>query len=341
MTEVCVVGTALNPVPTEAPWSGIESLATYQVKGFVELGVDVTLVSVEGSLWKDWDKINLIEVPVSGPDPEKCFYEGYKDKIKDYPCVIDHSNGKLARLANRRIISVSHWLQAPYSMGYRNVVCISRAHARWTKAQYPERGRGPVVVYNGIDPYLFPFWETKEDYYLFFSVLGPYKGADTVLSLALEHPEYRFAFGGRDTDYSRIVREASEKHDNIVFYGEVSHEEKKEIMGKARALLQLPKPFNPYERYPFMDIFPMTIVEANLTGTPVVGLAEGGVPEMIDQGENGFLAHNMEQVFYFMERVDEVKPHRCRDYAVRRFNHVRMAQDYLALVERVERGDWW
>lgn len=342
MTEVCVVGTALNPVPTDTPWSGIESLVTYQVRGFVELGVDVTLVSVEGSLWRDWDKINLIEVPVRGPDLERSFYDGYRDKIRDYPCVIDHSNGKLARRANKRVIQVSHWLQSPYSMGYRNVVCISKAHARWTKAQYPrDIKREPQVLYNGIGPSLFPFWEKKEDYFLFFSVLGPYKGADTVLKLALEHPEYNFAFGGRNTDYTRVVQEVAEKHENIVCYGEVSHDDKKEIMKKARCLLQLPKPYNPREQYPFMDIFPMTIVEANLCGTPVIGLANGGVPEMIDDGVNGYLAYDLSQVLYFMNHVDKISPKRCREYAESRFSHIRMCRDYLKLIERIEVNDWW
>jgi glycosyltransferase involved in cell wall biosynthesis len=342
MTEVCVVGTALNPVPTEAAWSGIESLVTYMVKGFVELGVNVTLVSVKGSLWRDWDKINLIEVPVSGSDPEKSFFDGYKNEIKDFDCVIDHSNGKRARRANRHIINVSHWLQHPYSMGYRNVVCISKAHARWTKAQYPFKGRGPQVVYNGIDPSMFPLWENKKGgEFLFFSVLGPYKGADTVLKLAVEHPEYRFGFGGRNTDYTKTVREAAEKHENITLYGEVSHEDKKKIMGQAKCLLQLPKPHNPYEQYPFMDIFPMTIIESNLTGTPSIGLAHGGVPEMIESGVNGYLCDNLEGVIEAMGKVDELNPYKCRVYAESRFNHIRMARDYLNLIDRVIERDWW
>jgi glycosyltransferase involved in cell wall biosynthesis len=310
-------------------------------KGFVELGVDVTLVSVKGSLWKDWDKINLIEVPVEGPDIEKSFYEGYKDKIKGYPCVIDNSNGKLARLANKRIISVSHWLQAPISMGFKNVVCISKAHARWTKAQYPSRDRGPVVVYNGIDPSTFPFREDKGDEFLFFSVLGPYKGADTVLKLALEHPEFKFGFGGRNTDYTRIVQEAAAIHENITCYGEVSHDEKKRIMGRAKALLQLPKPFNPREMYPFMDILPMTIIESNLCGGPVVGLSEGGVPEMIENGVNGYLCNDLDEVVEAMSKVDLIEPKKCRKYAEERFSYLKMARSYLSLIERVERGDWW
>ena len=340
--EVCVIGTALNPVPTATAWSGIESLVTYQVKGFVELGVDVTLVSVEGSLWKDWDKINLIEVPVKGPDMEKNFFDGYRRHIKGYPCVIDHSNGKLARLANRNLIQVSHWLQAPISMGYKNVVCISKAHARWTKAQYPkDLQKGPQVVYNGIDATMFPFQEEKGDEFLFFSVMGEYKGTDTVLQLAKEHPEFKFGFGGRNTTYSDVVKRASQEHSNITFYGEVSHDRKKEIMGNAKALLQLPKPFNPNVQYPFMDIFPMTIVEANLCATPAIGLAIDGVVEMIEDGVNGFLCNDLDEVLEAMKRVDEIDPKECRAYAERRFNHIRMVQDYLALYERVVSGDWW
>ena len=339
--EVCVIGTAVNPVPTSSAWSGIESLCSYQVKGFVELGVNVTLVSVEGSLWKDWDKIDLIEVPVKGPDIEQSFYDGYKEKIKKFSCVIDNSNGKLARYANKKIISVSHWLQNPFSMGYRNVVCISKAHARWTKAQYPFKRRGPVVVMNGIDPSTFPYTTDKGEELLFFSVLGPYKGADTVLKLALEHPEYKFGFGGRDTEYTKVVQEAAEKHENITCYGEVSHDEKKRIMGYARALLQLPKPFNPHEMYPFMDILPMTIIESNLVGTPVIGLSEGGVPEMIEDGVNGYLCHSLPEVVETMGKVDQVKPIDCRRFAEERFSYLRMAKEYCTLIDRVVSGDWW
>lgn len=341
MTEVCVIGTAINPVPTDTAWSGIESLVTYMCKGFVELGVDVTLVSVKGSLWKGWDKINLIEVPVEGPDIEKSFYEGYKDQIKGYPCVIDNSNGKLARLANRRIIQVSHWLQAPISMGFKNVVCISKAHARWTKAQYPSRDRSPMVVYNGIDPSTFPFRESKGDEFLFFSVLGPYKGADTVMELAHRLPQYKFAFGGRNTSYTDTVKREAQEHPNIIFYGEVDHEEKKRIMGRAKVLLQLPKRFNPREMYPFMDILPMTIIEANLCGTAVVGLAEGGVPEMIENGVNGYLCKDLDEVVEAMSKVDLIEPKKCREYAEKRFSYIRMSENYISLIDRVSRGDWW
>lgn len=341
MIEVCVIGTAINPVPTSTAWSGIELLVSCQVKGLVYLGVDVTLVSVEGSLWKGWDKINLIEVPVEGPDIEKSFYEGYRDKIRDYQCVIDNSNGKLARLANRRVIQVSHWLQAPISMGFKNVVCISKAHASWTKAQYPFKDRSPMVVYNGIDPSTFPFWESKGDEFLFFSVLGPYKGADTVMELAHRLPQYKFAFGGRNTSYTDTVKKEAQEHPNIIFYGEVDHEEKKRIMGRSRALLQLPKRFNPREMYPFMDILPMTIIEANFVGTPVIGLAEGGVPEMIENGVNGYLCESLDEVIEAMSKIDLIDPKKCREYAEKRFSHIRMAKDYLTLTERVIKGLWW
>lgn len=344
--EVCVVGTAINPVPTDVPWSGIESLCQYMVKGFVELGLDVTLVSVQGSLWRGWDKINLIEVPVKGTDIEESFYEGYKDKVKQFKCVIDNSNGKLARMANRHVIQVGHWLQSPFSMGFKNVVCISKAHAQWTKAQYPPSlHKQPQVVYDGVDPERFPFQETKGNEWLFLSVLGPYKGADTALQIALEHPEFKVGFAGRDTSYSDVVKKASEEHSNIKFYGEVSHSRKKDLMGKAKGFLQPAKPFNPHEQFPFMDIFPITLVESNLCGTPILGMANGGVPEMIEDGVNGFLVHDAEEMVkvmrFFEDKIDLIKPIRCREYAVERFSHIKMCQNYLPLIEKVARGEGW
>ena len=42
-----------------------------------------------------------------------------------------------------------------------------------------------------------------------------------------------------------------------------------------------------------------------------------------------------------MGKVDHVKPIDCRHFAEERFSYIRMAREYLALVERVKSGDWW
>ena len=345
--RVCVIGSSVNPVPTAVPWSGIELMVTCLVKGLVELGHDVALVSVEGSLWKNWDAIDLIEVKVTGPDIEKSFFDGYKGKIADFDCVIDNSNGKMARLANPRTINVSHWLQDPGAMGFKNVVCISEAHRKWTLEQYRLRGvQGSVmVVYNGIDPSMYPFREDKGDEFLFLSVMGEYKGADTVLDLAKRHPEYRFGFAGRTTAFSETVKREAGVRSNISYYGEVAHERKKELMGRARALLQLPKKYDPSARFPFMDIFPMTIIEANLCGTPVIGLAIDGVPEMIRQNINGILCGDLECVERAIEGLSDgtiyIPPKSCRAYAEEKFSHIRMASDYARLCHLVASGRSW
>lgn len=338
--KICVVGTAINPVPTDVAWSGIESLVTYLTKGLVELGNEVTLVSVKGSLWKDWSELNLIEVPVVGPDIEKSFYDGYKDKIRDFDCVIDNSNGKLARTANRKVIQISHWIQHPLSMGYRNVVCISQAHAQWTREHYLDKRKKPEVVYNGVDPAAFPIGKDKTDEFLFLSVLAPYKGADIALNIALEHPEFTIGFAGRNTSYTDTVKRAAEEHSNVKFYGEVSHDYKKVLMGKAKALLQPSKPYNPYERFPFLDIFPMTIVEANLCGTSAIGLANGGVPEMIEDGTNGYLVKSQEEMVEAMRKID-IHWSLPRGFAIEQFHYHRMCKQYLNLAEKVARGENW
>ena len=62
---------------------------------------------------------------------------------------------------------------------------------------------------------------------------------------------------------------------------------------------------------------------------------------MMEDGVNGYMAHDISQVRYFMDHVHKISPQSCRDYAVERFNHIRMAGDYMKLIDRVKTGDWW
>ena len=127
----------------------------------------------------------------------------------------------------------------------------------------------------------------------------------------------------------------------MVCYGEVDHDTKKLLMGKAKALLQPAKPYNPYEQFPFMDILPMTLIESGLCGTGGIGFSEGGVPEIIEHGVNGFLCKDKEEMVEAMRHVDEIKPRTCREHMEKHFGYIRMAKDYLQLSDRVASGMWW
>lgn len=76
----------------------------------------------------------------------------------------------------------------------------------------------------------------------------------------------------------------------------------------------------------FPDPFPTTIMEAGVRGIPVIGSATGGIPEMIEEGKNGFLfrSKSVSELRLIMERVSKLKGDKqwkaaCMEYAQQRF----------------------
>ncbi len=77
------------------------------------------------------------------------------------------------------------------------------------------------------------------------------------------------------------------------------------------------------------------------SGTPVIAYGEGGVPEQIEHGVNGFICDGVRDLARMMRRVEEIDPRACRLHAERHFRVERMADEYLELYGRVIKGDTW
>jgi glycosyltransferase involved in cell wall biosynthesis len=101
---------------------------------------------------------------------------------------------------------------------------------------------------------------------------------------------------------------------------------------EAMALIQTPKWF---------DAFPLVVLESFASGTPVIGLGAGGVPEQIKHGVNGFLCHNISEIADAMANINKIDPCTCREYAETHFSAKRMAHDYIALYQQVIEGKAW
>jgi len=90
------------------------------------------------------------------------------------------------------------------------------------------------------------------------------------------------------------------------------------------------------------DNFPGTIIESMLCGTPVVGFRTGGIPEMIDHLEDGYLAEyksaadlaeGMKWVLFY-DPYQEFSD-RTRKEAVRRFSRERSAEKHVELYRKL------
>lgn len=117
----------------------------------------------------------------------------------------------------------------------------------------------------------------KEIYYCYVGRLSHEKGITTLIEAAkqLLFP-LKIVGGGPLLEELR----QSVKNEDIEFLGHKNWDEIKNIVGKARFSVI---PSECYENNP------LTVIEAQCLGTPVLGANIGGIPELIEPGKNGML----------------------------------------------------
>jgi glycosyltransferase involved in cell wall biosynthesis len=185
------------------------------------------------------------------------------------------------------------------------------------------------TVPNAVDVDAFTFRKDKEDFLLCIGRVCERKGQDLAIEVA-RRAERPIVLAGRV--HPKEIEFFEQKilplvdDDTVQFLGEVSNETKCELMSKARALLfpvRDPEPFG------------LVLVEAAASGTPVVAAPTGAVPEIVVEGETGFLASKVAGMVDALGRLDEISPERCREIAVQRFHPRAMAERYEVLYQDI------
>ncbi|MEK7452028.1 MAG: glycosyltransferase family 4 protein [Patescibacteria group bacterium] len=116
-------------------------------------------------------------------------------------------------------------------------------------------------------------------YALFVGRLSEEKGIETIISLAKILPDIHFKIVGRGPEMERLHR-LGDKYTNLEFVGFRMGEELKELYRGATVVL-LPSRVH--------EVFPLITLEAMSFGKPVIASRVGGLPEIVEDGVNGFL----------------------------------------------------
>lgn len=85
----------------------------------------------------------------------------------------------------------------------------------------------------------------------------------------------------------------------------------------------------------WQDASPLSVLEALAVGTPVIGNYSGGIPEMIRDGETGFLVDSEEGAIDAFRRIGEIDPRACRAYIEEERDHILYAQRTHKLHEKL------
>ena len=76
------------------------------------------------------------------------------------------------------------------------------------------------------------------------------------------------------------------------------------------------------------EAFGLVLVEALISGTPVICSDQGACPEIISS-EVGFVCRNRTEYREAVDRLETISPSTCREKALREYHYLSMAADYV------------
>ena len=183
----------------------------------------------------------------------------------------------------------------------------------WT---YGKENKGDGNFYDCIipgffDPNDFTYLEKKDDYFLYLGRVISKKGIFVAQQVCEKLGKRLVVAGfGYDKNANAVDAKAFEdllKLPNVEYVGFAGYEKRRELMSKAKALF-LPTLY--------LEPFGYVVIEANMSGTPVITTDFGAFPETVEQGVNGFRCRTFKEFLDAVNNIDNLKPEDCRDWAM-------------------------
>lgn len=186
-------------------------------------------------------------------------------------------------------------------------------------------------VYNGLPMDHYPFSEENDGYLLFVGRISMEKGTHLAIEAAqqLNLPLVIAAKLDRaDVTYFNeyVGPRLSDTSGQIKWIGEVDEVKRNELMNRALCLVHA---------ITWNEPFGLTMIEAMACGCPVVAFNRGSVPEVVKNGETGFVAEDMDDLLDSILRVPTLSRAKCRSYALEKFSAKNMADGYEAIYEKM------
>ncbi|WP_218081477.1 glycosyltransferase family 4 protein [Anthocerotibacter panamensis] len=188
-----------------------------------------------------------------------------------------------------------------------------------------------ATVYNGIDLAQYPFRPEPQapPYLAFLGRMSWEKGPDRAIALARQ-TGWTLKLAGKvdlvDEVFFHEVVQPQIDGEQIQYLGEISHEQKADLLGGAVATL-----FSINWEEPFG----LVMIEAMACGSPVLGMVRGSAPEVILEGKTGFLVESPAQMAQKLPLMGGISRQACRDHVLARFTHQGMTDSYEAVYRQI------
>jgi len=319
-------------------YGGIEWVVALLADGLADRGHDTTLFASGGSITKA-KLISVFEDPPGGAHIGEAFYDvthasrAYRD-ADSFDLIHDHSGIIGPAIGAHVRTPVVHTLHGPFTDEAKKIYTTLSGQIWYVAISEAQRAFCPDLsyagtVHNGIDLSRYPFRDEKEDFLLFLGRINREKGPELAVDVA-HRTGRKLVMAVKmaeqfEQDYWReVVEPRLDGSEEII--GEITVDEKADLLARAAAVLfpiQWPEPFG------------LVMTEAMASGTPVISFANGAAPEVIKDGETGFLVGSLDEMCAAVERTGTIKAEACRAHVEAHFSADAMVEGYLKAFDRV------
>jgi glycosyltransferase involved in cell wall biosynthesis len=323
-------------------YGGSERVVAYLTDALVELGHQVTLFAsgdsnTKGALEPIWPQALRLDPRILDPfAPLFMMMERVIRRADEFDMLhwhIDYFAYPLIRLLHVPSVTTLHGRldlpeQPSLYRAFNDIPVVSISDSQ----REPLPGPNYVAtIYHGLPVELLREGRGMGGYLAFLGRISPEKAPDAAIRIA--------AMAGMKLKIAAKVDRVDQLYFNekikpmlnlphVEYVGEIAEPEKSEFLGNAAGLL-----------CPVMwrEPFGLVMIEAMACGTPVVAFRNGSIPELIENGVSGFVVDSEPAAADAARKMLYLDRSRIRAEFERRFSASRMAEDYLAVYQRLIR----
>lgn len=190
-------------------------------------------------------------------------------------------------------------------------------------------GKPCRVVHNGVPTDVWKYAPEGGDYLAFLGYVTQTKGAAEAVAAVLPTAERLKIAGpiaGSDRESQAYFDQKIKPHlsDRIEYVGPLDHAQKMRFLAGAKATL-LPIQWD--------EPFGMVAIESMACGTPVIAWNRAAMPEIVVDGQTGFLVDSVEDMTEKIAQIPRLSRLEVRKRVEEHFSARKMAEEYVKVYE--------
>lgn len=185
-----------------------------------------------------------------------------------------------------------------------------------------------AVIPNAFTPSEFEYTDNKSDYCLYLGRISADKGIHLAIQMT-EQTGQRLIIAGPG-DLSALNYQSVPKH--VTMYGYANVAQRRELLRDARCLIA---PTH------YLEPFGNIVVEALMSGTPVITTDWGGFVDTNVHGVTGYRCRDFASFVDAMQSIDQIMPETCRNWAMANFSEEPVHDKFDQYFQRIAAGNFY